>query len=176
MIALLPLRGCVANWTLAPTMDPSAAIWPCSQVRPSSISGGSAGSAKQLLMPASHETASTARREENRMESIPEDVMSWELLKTSCAARVQGARSGRSSASCARDTRTSMCSAGTAVYVLVHEDSATHGCVSVARGRMPEAAEHRATQQSGRAGGFERFPHVETVHRAQLRTLTRRAL
>ena len=47
-----------------------------------------------------------------------------EPLETLCAVRVQGARS-----------------AGTAVYVLVHEDS-----------------EHRATRQSDRAGGFERFP------------------
>ncbi len=53
-------------------------------------------------------------------------VVGGDLLKPSRAARVQGARS-----------------AGTGVYMHVHEDS-----------------EHRATQQSDRAAGFERSPDV----------------
>src|SRR3546814_14901910 len=48
------------------------------------------------------------------------------LSKPSRAARVQGARS-----------------AGTAVYMSVHEDS-----------------EHRVTKQTGRAAGFKRFPSI----------------
>src|SRR3546814_15082086 len=45
-----------------------------------------------------------------------------------------------------RDTCTSMCGAGTAVYVRVHEDS-----------------EHRATQQSGRAAGLKGTPQVPRI-------------
>src|SRR3546814_4650758 len=70
-------------------------------------------------------------------------VDDWALEKPSRTARVQGARSGRFRHPASRDTCTSMCGAGTAVYMRVHEDS-----------------EHRATQQSGRAAGFKRFPKV----------------
>src|SRR3546814_9847825 len=56
---------------------------------------------------------------------------------------MQGARSGRFRHPASRDTCTSMCGAGTAVYIRVHEDS-----------------EYRATQQSGRTAGFKRFPTV----------------
>src|SRR3546814_4201770 len=55
---------------------------------------------------------------------------------------------------------TSMCGAGTAVYMLVHEDSehrATMYRMYECRGRMD--AQERP-QQSGRTAGFERFPNV----------------